>query len=289
MRALAFLLLCAGCSGGGTPGSMMMPADDAVTIKSDSFMVPAGGEVFACQDFANPFGGVDTDVQAFESHMAPGSHHLLLFYNDKPKDSSVYPCSGLEFSPTPYGAQQPDAMVVYPDGIGALVKGTQGFHLNMHYLNASMKDLTAQVTIIFHKAKPGSVTQHAGLFFFNNVSGIDVPAGTQETVTATCSFPSAVNLLYGVAHMHRFSTQMTATMNGQQIYQTDSWEASPLQHWDPPLQAAAGTQLTWSSTINNTGGTTLTFGESAMSNEMSIFDGQYYPADPNDPTIECER
>jgi hypothetical protein len=180
-------------------------------------------------------------------------------------------------------------MVVYPDGVGALVKGTQGFHLNMHYLNATQTDINAQVTILLHQAKPGSVTQHAGLFFFNNVSGIFIPPGVQRTVSATCTFDKPVNLLYGVAHMHRFSTNMTATIGGQTIYSTDSWSASPLKKYDPVMTLPAGTKVQWSSTINNTSPNTLTFGESAKYNEMSIFDGQYYPADPANPPIECRR
>ena len=243
-----------------------------------------------CQDFANPFGALDQDVQEFESHMTAGSHHLLLFYKDNAVDSDVVPCNGLEFSPTPYGAQQPDAQVVYPDGIGALIKGTQGFHLNMHYLNATEKDLQASVKILLHKSAAGTVTQHAGLFFFNDVSQIMVGPGQKRTVSATCTFPSAVNLLYGVAHMHRFSTNMTAVMNGTMLYTTDQWDASPLKRFDPAIPVTAGTDLTWSSTIDNTDGTTMiTFGESAFTNEMSIFDGQYYPADPDHPTIDCTK
>ena len=280
-----------GCS--SSPTTMMMPPpppDETVTLQSQTFTVPAGQEVFMCQDFANPFGTVDTDVQQWESHMTPGSHHLLLFYKDNATNTDVTPCSGLEFSPTPYGAQQPDAQVVYPDGIAALVKGTQGFHLNMHYLNAKQTDIQATVKIVLHKSKAGTVTQRAGLFFFNNVTAIVVKPGEKKTISATCPFPKAVNLLYGVAHMHRRSTNMTATVNGNMLYTTDQWDASPMQRFDPAVPVAAGAQLTWSSTIDNTDGTDLiTFGESALTNEMSIFDGQYYPADPDHPTIECMR
>src|SRR5207253_289942 len=116
MKSLACLLALAGCSGnpgttnggntnggttgggttgggtngsttgGGTTGSATGgttgTTNDIVTLRSETFKVPAGGEVFVCQDFGNPFGGMDTDVQEFESHMSPGSHHLLLFYKD---------------------------------------------------------------------------------------------------------------------------------------------------------------------------------------------------------------
>jgi hypothetical protein len=268
---------------------MTMSSNQGVTVTSDMFKVPAGGEVFLCQEFKNPFGGVDTDVQKFVSHMTEGSHHLLLFFSDKNMDVPATPCSGLEFQPTPYGAQSPDAEVDYPSGIASLIKGTQGFRLSMHYVNATQSDLMAQVTVTLYKANEGSVTQHAGIFFFSNISGIDVPAGEQKTVSASCTLPKDANLLYGLAHMHKYSVSMTATANGQTIYTTDSWDKSPLLAMDPPLALKAGDKVTWSSVINNTSANALTFGESAMTNEMSIFDGHYYPADPANPTIECLR
>jgi hypothetical protein len=30
------------------------------------------------------------------------------------------------------------------------------------------------------------------------------------------------------------------------------------------------------------------FGESALTNEMCIFNGQYYPADDAKPTVQCQ-
>jgi hypothetical protein len=156
-------------------------------------------------------------------------------------------------------------------------------------VNASQSDLTAQVSIVLHKAKSGTVTQRAGLFFFNNITGIYVPPNTKQTVSASCTFQKDVNILYAVAHMHQFSLSMKATANGQELYATDSWDNSTFQKYDPPLQLAAGTRVTWESVIDNTSADTLTFGESAKGNEMSIFDGQYYPADPDNPTITCMR
>jgi len=70
------------------------------------------------------------------------------------------------------------------------------------------------------------------------------------------------------------------------LYQTTNWD-------DPPLEAksidlAAGDQIQWSCTYNNDTGGILTFGESAATNEMCIFTGQYYPApDTGDPMIGC--
>jgi hypothetical protein len=190
-----------------------------------------------------------------------------------------------------YGAQQPHTVLPYPDGVAALVKGTKGFHMQMHYLNATQAVIHAQVTINFTKATPGTITQHAGVFFFNNISGIHVGAGmTDPNVSASCTFPVAANIMFATAHTHKFTNSFAASIGSNMIYQTTSWDASPNQAYTPPLMVNAGTSVSWTCSITNPNTTgTLTFGESAMTNDMCIFDGQYYPADDNNPLINCQK
>jgi hypothetical protein len=60
----------------------------------------------------------------------------------------------------------------------------------------------------------------------------------------------------------------------------------------PPLMVPANAQVTWNCNITNPStdpNNYLTFGESAMMNDMCIFDGQYYPADDANPTIQCMK
>ena len=56
------------------------------------------------------------------------------------------------------------------------VPGTRGIRLQAHYLNASPNAIDAQVKVIFHLAKPGTVTQRAGFFFFLNPQILVPPA-----------------------------------------------------------------------------------------------------------------
>src|SRR5262245_43511942 len=107
MRKISFIPLCitlfaaSACGGGadvttGSGGSGAGPATssastgglvgDTVTLSMTPFVVPSGGEVYKCQNFANPFVGQDANVTKFESHMTPGSHHLLLFYRPAATD-----------------------------------------------------------------------------------------------------------------------------------------------------------------------------------------------------------
>ena len=269
-----------------TPPAGLTSYDSVVTFASTPFVLMPGQEVFKCQDFANPFGGVDTDLQAFQSVMTPGSHHMLLFYQDGAGDVPLNDCPALQFQTLPYAAQSPENAIVYPDGIGGRMPGTQGFHMQMHYLNSSMAPMTVQVKIALYKAVPQAVKQHAGVFFLNNVSGIHVPAKSVQTVTASYTFKQPVKFIYGTAHMHKYDNNLVATMGGKTLFQTESWDAPPFTKYLPELDVPAGSTVTWSCEVNNTTATKLTFGESALTNDMCIFTGQYYPVlDDADPTI----
>jgi hypothetical protein len=263
---------------------------DTITITTEAFQVDAGAEVYMCQDFANPFGAVDAEVQQIDSQMTSGSHHMLLFFRDSAHDSDVAACPALQFAPMLAGAQTQKTSLPYPPGVAALIKGTQGFHMQMHYLNTTHASLIAQVTVSFKKAAPGTVQQHAGVFFFNNLA-ISVPPQTTADVTKSCTFPKDVNIMFATGHTHMFTNRFTATINNNVVYDTTSWDNAPLQAFDPVMPVAANTPVTWSCNMTNPNGpngASLTFGDSALINEMCIFNGQYYPANDAQPTIACQ-
>ena len=260
--------------------------DQIVTLTMDSFEVPAGSEVYKCQNFANPFGD-DVDVRAFESHMTPGSHHLLLFYKDGATDGSAEDCSGLEFAATPYSTQLPDDSVIFPDTVGALITKNKGLRLQSHYLNTTGQPITAHVEMKFHVANPGEVTQHAGVLFVVEPAIFVEPHATQ-TVTHDCHIPFDMNLLKVSSHMHKHGTNFDATIAGETVFETTQWSDPEPALFDPARVARANDALHFECTFENDGDTTLTFGESAESNEMCIFAGSFYPVpDDHVVTVDC--
>jgi len=268
--------------GGGGGGQTL-------TLTMDEFTVPAGSEIYKCQNFADPFPGA-AEVQGFESHMSAGSHHMLLFYYNSNADGALEDCSGLEFHPTPYGAQTPDSEVDYPEGIAALIPANQGLRMQAHYLNTTDQDITAHVEVRFHLAVDGTVTAHAGMVFMNNAAIYLQPSGSPQTVTKKCSVPSNIHLIYANSHMHQHGTNFQAveTGGGTELYQTTNWDDPPLSALSPPIDLNAGDEIQWTCTYLNNTGQIITFGESAATNEMCIFTGQYYPApDTGDPMIGC--
>ncbi len=285
-----------GSSGGGptsSDGGVVMSIDGGsgtVTLTT-TFTVPAGSEVFKCQNFANPFGGKDTDVDEFEADMSEGSHHMFLFFAQGATDGPVQDCpaGGLTFGPYPFMSQTPHATLTYPAGVGSRIPGTMGFMINAHFLNVTGSAFQATIKITMHVASPGSVKQYAGVVFFNNIGLVIPPTNTPVPASATCTLPQDMNVLQANAHMHQKATDFVATAGSQQIYTTQSYSTPTLEKFDPPMQLKAGTPITWTCTYQNDTGAPLTFGESATKNVMCIYMMQFYPlADPNNPTIQCQ-
>jgi hypothetical protein len=268
-----------GSTGTGNPGAK------TVTIEMGSFDVGPGAEVYKCQNFANPF-GADVEVSAFESHMTGGSHHLLLFYEDNAVDGPLEDCSGLEFAPTPYSTQLPDDSVAFPPGVAAAVPTTKGMRLQSHYLNTTTTTITAHVQMTFHLAAPGTVKDHAGVLFVVQPFIAVAPNSTQN-VYYNCNLPQDMSIIKTASHMHKHGTKFVSTVAGEPFYQTDTWDEPEPAIFDPPRQLNAGDELFFTCTFANNGPKTLTFGESADTDEMCILVASFFPALSDSPTIAC--
>jgi hypothetical protein len=301
---LAFVLisLCASCandarSGDGTsphntkkdvPGDAATPdAGTNVVLTMDGFAVPPGAEAYRCQNFANPFGGEAVDVDRFEAHMPEGAHHMIVFFVDGITDGALEECSGSEFHPNVFASQTPDSVMDMPAGVGVAMPPTSGLRLQLHFINETDHDVTAGVTTRFHVAPAGSIVNHAGQLLFSN-EDIDVPPSVPTKVTKTCTMPKDVSLLGASAHVHRHAVNFLATAADRTIYETSGWSDLTPARFDPPMALAEGTPVTFTCTYVNDTTSTLMFGESALTDEMCILGGVYYPVDDTaNPNILC--
>ena len=270
----------------GTGGA----AGDSLTLTMTSFTVPPGGEVYRCQNFANPFGGLPTDVSAFESHMTSGSHHLLLFYKKNATDTAEADCSGLEFAATPYSTQLPDDSLEFPEGVAAQIPNNQGFRLQSHYLNTTDKPIEAHVALTFHLAKPGTVKDHAGVLFVVQPD-ISAAPNTTTTVDYACKLPYDMNIIKAGSHMHKHGTKFDATIGEapslDTLVTTTQWDEPKPTLFAPAKPLKGGDTLSFHCTFNNNTPNTLTFGESAATDEMCIFVGSFYPVPAGTITVGC--
>jgi hypothetical protein len=297
---------------GGDAGRAMVVLGDAsapesdlgtpITLTMDSFTVAANSEVYMCQQFGNPF-GKDVDLVKMVGSMSTGSHHFFLF-NMTPSTgrnttAPLEPCpdKGLEFHPFPYLSQQPEYTVEYGAGMGYPLVGNNGVMMNVHYLNASATAVTAKVTITIYPAKEGKVTTHVGTIFLNNQS-IFVPAGTSETKPLAVSNSNtpisdeSYTIFTNWSHMHQYATDFQASTGGKVFYDEKQWSEPPLitagtgAHQSPllPMAMSPGASIQWTCQYYNPTKQLMTFGDSASTNDMCIYLGQYYPAEGSPTT-----
>lgn len=309
-----------GSSGGAGYGGGTIPAADkgtAVTLTAMPFDVPAGAEYYKCQVFANPFGGVATDILSLHGTMSAGSHHFFLF-NETSVEVAVEPpigtigdCAGkgLEFHPFPFLSQQPDWTVSYPidsAGIpmGYPLLGANYVMINVHYLNTSSKTITANVKITITPAKAGVVKTHVGTIFLNQTQmSVPATATVQSPVHTTSTWggdPNALPTSYSIftswSHMHKWGLKFTASTGSNTFYTETNWDSPNLYIHEPhvpepptatgptsPIQMTASSPITWDCTYYNDTGATLMFGDSAQTAVMCMYLGQYYPANPSAP------
>lgn len=286
----------AGAGGAATGGAGAGAADandpNTATITMGTFMVPAGQEIFMCQDFNNPFGGVDVAIGTSESDMTAGSHHLHVFYGaDNPPSPTVTACANpFEFRSLLYGAQQPHYGWTYPAGMAAKLKGSLGLRLQAHYVNTTSSDFQASVVVRLTKVDPSTITKWIAQLYYNRIV-LSVPPGDGQTVSTSCTVPSTygpISLISGVSHMHSRGVHFVAnTSTGTSLFDNTIWDEPPTQTYDPPIPVNPGDSINWTCTYNNGTGGTLTFGDSALKNEMCIFLARFYSA-PSGNDIECQ-
>ncbi len=268
---------------GGATGSGDTPtvSGSEYTFTTGHFSVPPGAEVYKCQDFTNPF-GKDIGIVKEETTLTAGSHHMFAFVMPNAqltlKDNLVdCPGGGVEFHDYLTTSGTPLATTTYPDSTGRIFSSGNGLRLNVHYINATSDPKDAFIVYKVSFVDPATLTNKVGSIFLNQV-GVRVPPG-MSTQSKTYTLSQDINLMGDASHMHSRGVHFVAsTDSGQMLYDGTEWQEPKPQSFDPPLHLAAGTKITWACTYNNPTGQTLTFGESAATNEMCIFPGEFYNA-----------
>lgn len=288
--AVALAVLLTGCSS-PTPSPEPPSPDKTAVLTPTPFQVPPGEELYKCQDFANPFGGQDADVDAVVSEAGPGIHHILAFYLDGATDGSLVDCSGLLSGPVPYGTQTQHDTLSFPPGVALKMPGATGFRLQMHYLNVTAAPIAAQPSITFHLAGAGTVQQHAGLMVTPDLD-INVAPHSSATAFDDCILPQGMTIGRVEGHAHQHLTNFAATLAGQSVYSSTVWsEPVPKDFPGAGLAFKAGDALHFACSYTNMTGTAVTFGPSAQTDEMCVLSATYWPVvdETNDGTITASN
>jgi hypothetical protein len=297
--------------GGGGGGDDQMSPDASVVdppppargfqIVSPEITIMPGQEITYCYYFNTP-NTEDLVVKKWSSSMSPGSHHLILFTTNslgQPDGTvSATQCGigGASAQNVPawmYGAQTPTAELALPtdDGtgkpLGQVVTAHKPAYVQMHYVNPSDNPIKVHVTINAEAFDAGvAYTQTAPYITFN--ANISIPPGAMGDVeTQTCSTPAGTKFWQMSTHSHKQSVK-TEVKSGPAtstsvVFSSTDWEHPGSQFWMTPTTFFSFDQnkLTFSCTYNNTGSNaqrTITTGDSAVTDEMCMATGYYFPA-----------
>ncbi len=254
--------------------------------------VPPGGEALMCTYQEMPTDRGVIAVPSAESEFTPGSHHLLAYRSDLVDDipqTGVWSCEDgawmVHMKGSYYEAQQPEAERSLPPGVAHRFQPGEVVILQTHYLNPGSDELDAHAKLTLHTVDVSTVPNEAGSIIWSDVN-INVAPGAKGRSTMTCPVPQDIYPALLWSHMHKQGSNFVATTDDQAaamalgtLYQESDWsEPQPRQYpYDPPVTLHAGTHVTFSCDFTNPNSYTLTFGQSAETNEMCILHGMYWP------------
>ena len=267
---------------------LMAPAaGDGVQITTTPFDLQAGEEKFACYHAEIPVDG-EIDVRYYESVMATGSHHFILYKNDgDTAPDGTIDQSGCAANPTGsnwvYSSAQPHMDLKIPEGVAIVLGSRQRVVFDMHYINTTEQALQAHVTLNISFAK-GQFEKAASLVSFN--SGIFIPPNGTQTVEGDCTPGNGAKFFYMLTHTHRRGILATITRllaNGQMgetIVKSTDWEIPQEKKFltEPYLTFQAGEKFHYKCDYMNDLDQVVTAGPSADTNEMCMAITYYFPA-----------
>jgi hypothetical protein len=286
-RWLAPVLVClalSACSSSGPPAA-------SGTDISMSLTVPQGSEIFRCE--LHQMAATPTFVVGGSHRYTVGSHHFLLFRTDL----TAIP-AGLEGARDCYeqgndvmphvrgvivGGQVPEGHWSLPAGVGLPLAVGEVVLLQAHYINTTLQDLNAQVTVHLDTSSGSGIRDTAGVLFYYDPF-IHVPARAMATASMQCTVPKDIRLVTAASHFHKRGVGFAAYLDlaGAPITATPFYTSTDWQHpsdLTATLDIAAGSAIRWACDYDNRQGSNEYYqGPSAENNEMCMFTGIYYPA-----------
>ena len=267
-------------------GELRAPApSDGVQISTPTFDLQPGEERFACYHTEIPIDG-EFYVHYYESKMALGSHHFILYKHDRDAAAlgTMDPTGCLTgFQSWIYSSAQPLMDLRMPDNVAMVLGSRQRVLFDMHYINTTSKVLNAHVTLNVVLAK-GEFEKAASLISYN--TAIRLPPHGTQTVGGDCTPGPGAKFFYMLTHTHRRGLLATITRVhadgslGEELVRSTDWEVPMERKWldEPLLTFEPGEKFHYSCEYQNDLEQVVTSGPSAATNEMCMAITYYYPA-----------
>jgi hypothetical protein len=280
----------AGASGGTGGGA------NTLRLSMGPIDIPGGQETTLCIDLRMP------TIEPFElvkitSDLTEGGHHLIVYGSPAQTEAPTpTPCSASADIINPqmlplFIAQQRHTTVAFPEGVAYQLPAARMLRIELHFFNAKTEPVKASGTVDFFGADPASVAHHSNFMFWGPTSLFILPHSS-ASVTQFYRFNKATppNVFGLTTHTHSRGVRTTVQMGpdgaGRQVYENTNWEEPPLVLFDPPMLASSANDgLRITCEYQNTTDAPLTFGESALFNEMCFLWAYYYPDQGHDVRV----
>ena len=275
-------------SGGGT---------ESYTVQFGPITVPPSTEHTQC--IVVPLGNAASiHVGQIHDLLGNASHHMILYkVAAQATQATPFDCQPFQDTLNPSNgnplviSQKKDDLIQLPQGVAFTLDPNQMVRLEMHYINANPSTaVTLTTTSTLTTISDADYKQDASFLFIGDPD-ISIPPNSNYTLGPVYfQVPAAyanANFFAMTGHQHQYGTNVqiwSATSSsdpGTQIYKNTSWSDPVTTQFTPPFHVDTGGGFKFQCDWDNTSSSTVTFGESAGTNEMCFFWAYYYPANPS--------
>ena len=259
-------------------------------MRVGAYTIQPGQDLEMCEYRRLPIGKA-VDVSRFTLSMPEGAHHFVMWgYGGSIQDDSRFPrgpvpsigCTGIPpddpFPQLLIPTQSPNTELRFPPGIALRLEPHQQVFLNPHMRNFGAAPMEPDIRFNFQRARKGTVCHYAQGLTFGNMTGIHIPAGGDQTITAEWTAPIDMTIIHLATHQHRLGTyanieQPSTDGTWKKIVETFDWQ-HPGSVWRD-IHLAKGEKLRLTCTWHNTDDHEVRFGPKTT-DEMCFVIGFYY-------------
>jgi hypothetical protein len=264
------------------------PPSDGYSVTLGPVTLAPGQESVVCVEKRVPSDHA-TDIVKIAADLTEGGHHLIFYKSNATEESTTpTPCNsfrgvlGANGTVPLFIAQKSKTELNFPPGVAYTLPAGQMVRIEMHFLNATSRDLPISGTVHLGEAKSGTIVDHSNLLFYGTLA-INIPPMSTKTVGPMVrTFKGSKRNLFGLTgHQHHRGTGFLIEHGDQngpmtKLYENHDWAEPPLTIFDPAIPVLAGQAFRYTCTYDNPTNTTVTFGEGA-NQEMCFLWAYYYP------------
>ena len=268
-----------GCSdGAGDVDGVPPPSTGWAPIIAADWSLDPGTERYLCVRTTLER---DIDAHAFQAVAPNGTHHTVLTVGPPTGPDGVTECDSFDnHDVLVYGSGLGAEPFELPDGVAVRIEAGQQLLLNLHLYNVTAEPMSARSEIRAMLADPETIHDFAEGLLVGPMD-LSIPPG-EHTVGGGCTFEDEA-YLFGVApHMHQLGRHMKVVANSHAAGpvtihdEAYAFEDQQPERVDPVVRMLPGDRIEVECTYQNTGASTVSWGES--SDAEMCFAGIYrYP------------